>query len=194
MWYIQPVGDENVEPALREVYDQDIEKDGYVWNTSRVWSHRPEMINLWMPLMKTVRSHLRLRTYELATIAAAHAIGCVYCMLAHGAVLQSRFFTTVQLEAIVQDYHHAGLEPAEVAMMAYAEKIILYAYKVTPEDIDGLRAHGFSDTDILDIALTTAARSFFSKILDAVGAEPDEKYRELPPELQQVLAVGRPFG
>ena len=90
-------------------------------------------------------------------------------------MLRSKFFSAEQVEAIVQDYRHAGLEPAEVAMMAYAEKIILNAYKVTPEDIDGLRAHGFSDTDILDIALTAAARSFLSKVLDAVGAEPDDE-------------------
>ena len=109
-------------------------------------------------------------------------------------MLRSKFFNAEQLEAIVQDYRHAGLEPAEVAMMAYAEKIVLNAYKVTPEDIDGLRLHGFSDTDILDIALTAAARSFYSKVLDAVGAEPDAKYLDLQPELRQALTVGRPFG
>ena len=109
-------------------------------------------------------------------------------------MLRSRFFSAEQLEAIVQDYRHAGLEPADVAMMAYAEKIIQHAYKVTPEDIDGLRAHGFSDTDILDIALTAAVRSFYSKTLDAIGAEPDEKYLEMQPELRLALSVGRPFG
>ena len=109
-------------------------------------------------------------------------------------MLRSRFFSAEQVEAIVQDYRHAELEPAEVAMLAYAEKIILHAYKVTPEDIDGLHAHGFSDADILDIALTAAVRSFYSKTLDAIGAEPDEKFWDLQPELRQALTVGRPFG
>ena len=123
MWYIQPVADENVEAALREVYSQDIEIDGYVKNTSRVWSHRPEMISLWLPLMKSIRSNLRLRTYELVTIAAAHAIGCVYCMLAHGAVLRKNGFTAQQVITILEDYHNAGLSPKEVHMMDYASKI-----------------------------------------------------------------------
>ncbi len=78
MWYIQPIPDDKVEASLREVYDQDLAKDGYIWNTNRAWSHRPEMMALWMQLLKTIRSHLRLRTYELVTLAAAHAIGCVY--------------------------------------------------------------------------------------------------------------------
>ncbi len=66
-----------------------------------------------------------LRRYELVTIAAAARLRCSYCTLAHGAVLASKFFSAEQVEAIVQDYRHAGLEPAEVAMMAYAEKIVL---------------------------------------------------------------------
>jgi len=78
--------------------------------------------------------------------------------------------------------------------MAFAEKVALHAHKVTQQDIDGLRSHRFSDAEILDIAMTAAARSFFSKVLDAVGAEPDERYRELEQGLRQTLTVGRPFG
>jgi len=79
-------------------------------------------------------------------------------------------------------------------MLAYAEKVTLNAYKVTQKDIDELRSHGFSDGEILDIALTAAARNFFSKTLDAVGAEPDPKYLKLEDSLRQTLTVGRPFG
>ena len=78
MWYIQPVADENVEGTLRELYNQDLEKDGYVSNTTRAWSYRPEMMAFWTQLLKTIRSHLRLRTYELVTLAASRAIGCAY--------------------------------------------------------------------------------------------------------------------
>ncbi len=79
-------------------------------------------------------------------------------------------------------------------MMAFAEKITLHAYKVTPEDIDDLGAHGFSDSDILDIVLAAAARNFYSRVVDAVGAEPDQEYMNLEFGLRQTLSVGRPFG
>jgi alkylhydroperoxidase family enzyme len=114
-------------------------------------------------------------------------------MLAHGAVLRSEIFTDEQLEAIARDFRSAGLSPAEVAAMEYAEKIALNAYKVTPEDIDHLHQHGLSDEQILHVALTAAARCFFSKLLDAVGAEPDQEYAQIPPGLQDALAKGRPF-
>jgi uncharacterized peroxidase-related enzyme len=114
-------------------------------------------------------------------------------MLAHGAVLRSNIFSDEEVEAIARDYRTAGLSPAEVAMMSFAQKVTLDAYRVTPEDIEDLRRHGFSDDEVLDIVLAAAARSFFSKVLDAVGAKPDPAYGKLPPELREVLAIGRPF-
>jgi uncharacterized peroxidase-related enzyme len=113
--------------------------------------------------------------------------------MVHGALLRSKFFSAEQVEAIVRDFRDAGLEPAEVAMMEFVEKITLNAYKVTPEDIDNLRGHGFSDAEILDIVLATAQRNFFSKTLDAIGAEPDAVYQEMEPAFAKALAVGRPF-
>jgi alkylhydroperoxidase family enzyme len=115
-------------------------------------------------------------------------------MLAHGAVLRSKFFPPEQVEAMARDYRSAGLEPVDVAVMAFAEKIALHAYKVTPDDIAALRRHGLSDTDVLDVALTAAARCFFSKLLDAIGAEPDAEYLDLEDSLRRTLTVGRPFG
>ena len=115
-------------------------------------------------------------------------------MLAHGAVtLHSQIFTGAQLEAIARDYRQAGLPPAEVAMMAFAEKIAGSAHTVTAADIASLRRHGFSDTEVLDIAFAAAARCFFSKVLDGVGAEPDQVFSNIDENVRRALAVGRPF-
>ncbi len=83
--------------------------------------------------------------------------------------------------------------------MAFAEKITLHAYKITQQDIDELRAHGFSDTDVLDIILATASRVFYSKVMDAVGLEPSQEWVKkvgslLGETLFEALMVGRPFG
>jgi len=116
-------------------------------------------------------------------------------MLAHGAVLlRSGIFTDEQVTAIARDYRRAGLTPAEVAMMAFAEQVASRASSVTREHIAGLRRHGFCDTEILDIALAAGARCFFSKVLDGVGAEPDDAYSSLDAGVRRSLAVGRPFG
>jgi hypothetical protein len=77
MW-ISPVADEDASGLLRELYDQDLQGNGYVSNTTRAWSQRPELLPLWQQLLKGIRSHLRLRAYELVTLASSRAIGCVF--------------------------------------------------------------------------------------------------------------------
>jgi alkylhydroperoxidase family enzyme len=78
-------------------------------------------------------------------------------------------------------------------MMAFVEKIVLSADRVTAADVENLRAHGYTDETIFDIASAAAARCFFSKLLDAIGVEPDSRFHELlGPSLRQALTVGRP--
>ena len=134
-----------------------------------------------------------LRRYELVTLAAARALNSSYCMLAHGSVLRKKFYSPEELMLIAKDYHTAGLTPAEVAMMAFATQIVQDATKITQNDIDELREHGFSDAEIFDITATATARCFFSKTLDALGAEPDEVYMELEEKLRETLTIGRPI-
>ncbi len=102
-----------------------------------------------------------------------------------------KFCSTEELTRIAQDYQLADLTPAEVAMMAFAEQIVQDATAVTQAHIDTLRQHGFTDTEIFDITTTAAARCFFSKTLDALGAEPDKAYLALDENLRQALTVGR---
>lgn len=104
-------------------------------------------------------------------------------------MLRSKFFTDEQVAAIVRDHRAAGLEPREVAMLDFALKLTDHAYKITPRDIDGLRGHGFSDEEIIDIAAAAAIRNFVSKLVDALGAEPDASVHELEPGLRRALDV-----
>jgi alkylhydroperoxidase family enzyme len=108
-------------------------------------------------------------------------------------VLRKNFFSAEEVVAIATDFHNAGLTPEEVAIMDFAQKVTRAAPTVTAADVDLLRAHGLTDPEILDVVLTTAARNFFSKALDALGAEPDAVYGALEPALQAALTLGRPL-
>ena len=85
------------------------------------------------------------------------------------------------------NFHEAGLESKEVAMMEYAQKIIRNANEITQGDINLLRTVGFEDVEILDITLTATMRSFASKTFDALGATADEFYQELEQKLADLL-------
>lgn len=195
MAFIREIPPEEATGEVRTLYERDLETLGYVANYTRIFAHRPEVYTAWGRLIGAIRSGMDKRRYELITLAAASQLRSSYCMLAHGAVLlRSNLVTDDELEAIARDYRQAGLSPAEVAMMAFAEKVTLDARAVTAEDVESLRRHGFSDTEIFDIVVTAAARCFFSKTLDAVGAMPDETFRGLGERVRTALTVGRPFG
>ncbi len=194
MAFIDTVDEADATGPVKAMYDQMRATFGYLPNMTRVFSHRPEVNAAWVQLLTRVRgASLDARRYELATMAAARALGSSYCMLAHGSVLLNGIYDAGQVRAIAEDYRDAGLDAADVAMMAFAEKIARDATSVSASDIAGLRENGFSDPEIFDIAATAAARCFFGKLLDALGAEPDMQYGELDDDLQRVLTVGRPI-
>jgi uncharacterized peroxidase-related enzyme len=185
--FIQTTDEANAEGKLREIYDGDKKSLGYVPNHAKVFSLRPEVLEAWRAFQGSIRKNLRLRRYELVTLAAAKALNCRYCLLAHGSILIKNGISIDQLRAILTNFHDAGLENDEVAMMEFAQKIARNANEVTQADVDALRALGLKDIEILDITLTATMRSFASKTFDALGAEPDAAYDELEQKLSDLL-------
>jgi uncharacterized peroxidase-related enzyme len=185
--FIQTTSEADAEGKLREIYESDRKSLGYVPNHGKVFSLRPDVLEAWRGLQGSIRKNLRLRRYELVTLATAQALNCRYCLLAHGAILNKNGVSVEQLRSILIDFHAAGLEREEVAIMDFAQKIARSANEMTQEDIDALRALGLEDVEILDIALTATMRSFASKTFNALGAEPDAVYDELEHLLSDLL-------
>jgi uncharacterized peroxidase-related enzyme len=187
LMYIQTTSEADAEGKLREIYEGDRKSMGYVPNHARVFSLRPDVLEAWRTFQGSIRKNLRLRRYELVTLAAAMALKCRYCQLAHGAVLIKNGVSLDQLRLILTNFKEAGLEPSEVAMMEFAQKIIHNANEMTQADVDELRALGLNDAEILDITLTATMRSFASKTFDALGAKADAAYDELEQQLADLL-------
>ena len=173
MTFIQTIPEELAEGDVKKMYEENIADFGYLPNYVQAFSLRPHVMEAWGQFLGTLSRDMDARRYELVTVAAARALHSSYCMLAHGSVMLQELFSPEQLTRIAQDYQTADLTPAEVAMMAYAEQIVLDATAVTEARIDTLHQHGFSDLEIFEIATVAAARCFFSKTVDALGAEPD---------------------
>lgn len=185
--FIQTVSESEAEDKLREIYEGDRKSMGYVPNHAKVFSLRPEVLEAWRAFQGSIRKNLRLRRYELVTLAAAMALKCRYCILAHGTIFTKNGISVDQLRLILTNFKDAGLDNTEVAMMEFAQKIIRKANEITQTDVDTLRALNLEDVEILDITLTATMRSFASKTFDALGAEPDAVYDELEHELTDLL-------
>src|SRR5674476_895668 len=124
LMYIHTTSEADAEGKLREIYEGDRKSLGYVPNHVRVFSLRPDVLEAWRAFQGSIRKNLRLRRYELVTLAAAKALSCRYCLLAHGAILLKNGVSPDQLRKILTNFRDAGLEPGEVAMMEFAQKVI----------------------------------------------------------------------
>jgi uncharacterized peroxidase-related enzyme len=194
MAFIQMPPDQAGDDQIAELFADDQRTLGFVANYTTMFAHRPKVYAAWEQLKEAVKANMDLRRYELVTLAAARRMGSAYCSLAHGKVLRDNFYDAARLREIVIDRHRAGLDPPDVAVMDFAERVTADAGSVTATDVAALRAHGLSDGEILDVALAAAPRCFFSKVVDAMGVEPDAVYRtDLEPELREVLTEPGPL-
>ena len=193
MPFIEPVSDENASAAAAEGFAADRERLGYVPTYSRLLAHHPAAVQAWQQLNGSIKAEMDLRRYELVTLAAARRLRSSYCSLAHGSVLVQQFLDPESLRRVALDRRDAGLDEVDVAVMDLAEKVVDDATSVTEADVQRLRDLGLSDKDVLDVVLAASARCFFSKTLDALGAEPDAEFLTLDPALREVLVVGRPI-
>lgn len=166
-----------------EIYAESIRSDGYVADHTKVMAMNPEAYRAWQALIKAIAGPMDKRRYELVTLAAAQGIRSKHCRLAHGEKTLT-YIPEEELIRIARDYRDSGLSEAEVAMMEFAEKVSTDSAEMTDADGARLREFGFTDREIVDIALAAAARNYYSRAIQALGAEV-----ELPVSMSEELRV-----
>ena len=193
MTFVETIPEDDASGDVNKLYEADRATFGDVPNFLKAFSLRPGVYAAWRGLNAEIKGGMDLRRYELTTLAAARRLRSSYCTLAHGSVLVDKFLEPDALRAVVADHRTAGLDPVDVAVMDLTDKVADDASSVSEADIEGLRSLGLSDPEIFDVIAATAARCFFSKMLDGLGAQPDGRYVELDPQLRHALTVGRPI-
>ncbi len=193
MTFIKTIPEDRAEGVTAVMYERNRVNSGYVPNFVKAFSHKPAVMDCFDALLDSIKQHMDPRRYELVTIAAAKEMKCSYCMLAHGSVLKRDFFSAEELQTIADNPSRSALDEADKSVMAFAAKVVRDATSVTGDDVENLRKHGLSETDIFDVVTAAAVRCFIGKTTDALGALPDSKFRALEPELLNVLVVGRPI-
>lgn len=172
------------------MYDRQQKHYGYVPNYATVFSHRPEVMRRWAELLSAIKRPIPKRRFELATFAAAHSLRSTLCTLAHGKALLE-FFSREDVLEMARGETPASLPAADAALMRFASAVAHDASAITADDVAELKAHGFTDAEVFDIATVAAGRAFFSKIVESLGAAADAPLRTLDPELRDALTVGR---
>jgi len=154
----------------RELYDEDLADDGYVWNVTRLWAHQPDTLKSLFEVMSQAfrPSGLTFRQRGILVAATASALGDSYCSLAWGGKLGKA--SDPALAAGVLTGSDAGLTDQERAMAVWARKVARDPNATTPADIEALRDSGLDDGQIFAVTAFVALRLAFSTINDSLGA------------------------
>lgn len=192
MAFIKTIAASEATDDVHAMYARQQSAWGFVPNYAKVFCYRPEVMARWGQLQAEIRRTIDVRRFELITLAAALELRSSACSLQFGKKVTA-YVGASQVRALAENGVGEGLTDAERAMMTFARRIARDASRITAGDVEALRQHGFSDAEIFDIAAASAGRAFFTKLLDALGVEPDAPFLEMEESLRESLTVGRPI-
>lgn len=191
--YLETIGETQATGKVAEAYQAQKAQTGFVMAAMQCWTARPDLLPTYLDFADKIRSGFSLspRDWRLITLIAAKHVPSTYCSHVYGKQLIADFGSKEALLAVHRDFQSAGLSERDVAMLAYAQTINTNASEVTEQHIDRLRAAGFTDVQICDIALCAAFRSFVARFFDAVGAGPEATFLDPDPDFRTAMTVGK---
>ena len=158
------------------------ERLGFVPNVLRLYALRPSHLLRWNDhyeeLMKG-ESGLSKAEREMIAVVVSVANRCRYCTAAHSAALRKLTKDPQLADAIAADHLTAALEPRVRTMLDYALKLTLRPTEMEETDVVALRAAGWSDEDVMDIAEVTGMFNLTNRMASGLGWEPNPEYDAL---------------
>jgi uncharacterized peroxidase-related enzyme len=180
--HLRVPADDEVSPEVRELWTTPLERLGFVPNVLRIFALREEhLLRWWSYYDELLRgdSGLSKAQREMIAVVVSAENRCHYCLVSHTAGLRKLTKDPVLVERIATDYHVADLEPRERAMLDFAVKVTTDLEHCGESDVDELRAAGWTDEDVFDIAQVTAMFNFTNRLASALGWVPNVEYFSL---------------
>ncbi|MDO9403439.1 MAG: peroxidase-related enzyme [Polaromonas sp.] len=113
---------------------------------------------------------------EMIVTATSAANKCLYCVVAHGAILRIYEKKPLVADQVAVNYRKADITPRQRAMLDFAMKVCLQSDEIADADIDALHAHGFDDEDAWDIAAITAFFGLSNRMASFSNMQPNPEF------------------
>ena len=156
------------------------EKAGFVPNVFLTLAHRPAEFRAFFAyhdaLMQKESGSLTKADREMIVTATSARNGCLYCVVAHGALLRIYAKNPLVADQVAVNHRKADITPRQRAMLDFALKVCLHSEQVDEGDYVALRAHGFDDEDIWDISAITAFFGMSNRIANAISMRPNDEF------------------
>ena len=156
------------------------EKSGFIPNVFLALARRPAEWRAFFAyhdaLMLREESGLTKGDREMIITTTSAANNCLYCVVAHGAILRIYEKKPLVADQVAVNYRKADITPRQRAMLDFAMKVCLRSAEIDEADFAALHAHGFSDEDIWDIGAITAFFGLSNRMANFSGMMPNPEF------------------
>jgi uncharacterized peroxidase-related enzyme len=165
---------------IRQVILAVQEKAGFVPNVFLTLAHRPAEFRAFFAyhdaLMLKETGSLTKADREMIVTATSARNHCLYCVVAHGALLRIYAKQPLVADQVAVNHLKADITPRQKAMLDFAIKVCERSHEVNDADYAELRTHGFDDEDIWDIAAITAFFGLSNRMANAISMRPNDEF------------------
>lgn len=169
----------NLPEDLRDIILGVQEKAGFVPNVFLAMAHRPDELRAFFAYHDVLMENdggLSKAEREMIVVATSAGNGCLYCVIAHGAILRIRAKNPLVADQVAINYRKADITPRQKAMLDFAMKVSTDSASVGDADFETLRGHGFSDDDIWDITAITGFFGLSNRMANVLSMRPNDEF------------------
>jgi len=155
------------------------EKSGFVPNVFLVLAHRPEEFRAFFAYHDALMEKsggLTKAEREMIVVATSSANDCLYCVVAHGAILRIRAKNPRVADQVATNYRKAEITPRQRAMLDFAMKVARDSAALEKADFATLRTQGFGEDEIWDIGAIAAFFAMSNRLANFAGMRPNEEF------------------
>lgn len=156
------------------------QKTGFIPNVFLGFAHRPEEARAFFAyhdaLLLKEGGHLTKGEREMIIVATSGANRCLYCVVAHGAILRIYEKKPLLADQVAVNHRKADITERQKAMLDFALKVSHAADEIGEADFAALRSHGFDDEDIWDIGAITALFGLSNRMANLMSLRPNDEF------------------
>jgi uncharacterized peroxidase-related enzyme len=159
------------------------EKSGFVPNVFLALAHRPDEFRAFFAYHDALMlrppsgpNGLTKGEKEMIVVATSAANHCLYCVVAHGAILRIYEKKPLLADQVAVNHRKADITPRQRAMLDFAMKVCLDSAAIAEADFAALRAHGFTDEDAWDIGAITAFFGLSNRMANLMSMMPNPEF------------------
>ena len=155
------------------------EKSGFVPNVFLALARRPDEFRAFFAFHDALMEKeggITKAEREMIVVTTSGANHCQYCVVAHGAILRIRAKSPHLADQVAINHRKADITPRQRAMLDFAMKVALSSHQIDDADFAALRAHGFSDEDIWDIAAIAGFFAMSNRLANFASIPPNEEF------------------